>query len=79
MPTASAPNKLHALLGHYNSDEEESETEADDQFKDFMNEIKATETETSAEASGFILYLHVYNMCLYLFITYIFIFCYDFN
>jgi len=51
MPTASAPNKLHALLGHYNSDEEESETEADDQFKDFMNEIKATETETSAEAS----------------------------
>ena len=25
MPTASAPNKLHALLGHYNSDEEERE------------------------------------------------------
>lgn len=52
MATSSAPNKLHALLGHYNSDEEESETEADDQFKDFMNEIKATETETYTETSG---------------------------
>ena len=54
MPTSPAPNKLHALLGHYNSDDEESETEADDQFKDFMNEIKTAETETAAETSGFI-------------------------
>jgi len=51
MPTSPAPNKLHALLGHYNSDDEESETEADDQFKDFMNEIKTAETETAAETS----------------------------
>lgn len=58
MATSSAPNKLHALLGHYNSDEEESETEADDQFKDFMNEIKATETETYTETSGSIWYFN---------------------
>lgn len=42
---ATAPtNKLHALLGHYNSDDEDSSKEEDDsEFKDFMNEIKSAE------------------------------------
>lgn len=43
--TITAPaNKLHALLGHYNSDEDESgKEEEDSEFKDFMKEIKSTE------------------------------------
>ena len=42
--TVPPANKLHALLGHYNSDDEQSENDdqgADAEFKDFMNEVKA--------------------------------------
>ncbi|KAI9562558.1 hypothetical protein GHT06_010011 [Daphnia sinensis] len=42
--TAAPPNKLHALLGHYNSDDADSgKEEEDSEFKDFMNEIKSAE------------------------------------
>ena len=46
--TSSQPaNKLHALLGHYNSDDDSSSSEekesADAEFKDFMKEIKSAE------------------------------------
>lgn len=45
---AAPANKLHALLGHYNSDDESSENEDDAEFKDFMNEIKSSPGETLA-------------------------------
>ena len=47
---ATAPtNKLHALLGHYNSDDEDSSKEEEDsEFKDFMNEIKSAEEAPAA-------------------------------
>lgn len=51
---SSAPtNKLHALLGHYNSDEEDSSKEEEDsEFKDFMNEIKSAEEVPAPSVSS---------------------------
>lgn len=53
-------NKLHALLGHYNSDDESSGEEketTDAEFNVFMNEIKSAEltnnpVPTTAASSG---------------------------
>jgi hypothetical protein len=47
--TTAPTNKLHALLGHYNSDDEDSSKEEEDsEFKDFMNEIKSAEEAPAA-------------------------------
>lgn len=47
----SSVNKLHALLGHYNSDEEESEDDDNAEFKNFMNEIKASDNPPQASST----------------------------
>lgn len=50
---SATANKLHALLGHYNSDDESDKDEEDNEFKDFMNEIKSVEeTPTPQVSSG---------------------------
>ena len=43
LPMVSSANKLHALLGHYNSDDEDSESDENSEFKTFMNEIKTVD------------------------------------
>ena len=48
---AAVPNKLHALLGHYSSGEDESADEekpGDAVFTDFLKEIKATDNAPPA-------------------------------
>ncbi|XP_057368097.1 uncharacterized protein LOC130689103 [Daphnia carinata] len=51
--TPAPTNKLHALLGHYNSDDEDSDKEEEDsEFKDFLNEIKSVEEAPATSVSS---------------------------
>lgn len=57
--SAEPANKLHILLGHYQSDEEDQKPTdtAEESFQDFMAEVKAIEPADTPSASSKLAYV----------------------